>query len=157
MITPINKSSHKISFGKAVPTIKVIEMITACDLDKPNGIKLWIDSFDNVAKAMTNQKSTPSAELARQCSDVLTTKYPFLNKIILNYYKFIDSFPTSKDIDLWKEKQVELIGSETIDVPKFKPDMQKVYAEPNKAMYSKGFFDRMWDDLMKFVNGDEDI
>lgn len=127
MIQPVK--NHQISFQKSVPTIKVVEMITACDLDKINGYKTWEDSYNVVTKAMTNKKIQPSAELARQCCDALTEKYETIKQVILNYGEFIKGMRTPSGIDKWKTKQVELIGSETLEVPKIKPDRIKMIQE----------------------------
>lgn len=117
-IQAIRAQQTNVAFSAKLPTEDVIQTVTGYILRK--------GGVEGIYKVCDTMRGRPHhtlelIEASRQCTEVLTERFPALNTIIENSKKFFDgSKKTLKEITKWKNEQIKIFGAKECDVPEFK-------------------------------------
>jgi len=115
-----NSYPSKVAFGAKLPTEDVLQVVTG-RLLKEGGMNGIYKVCDEMTGRSNMTHELP--EVSRQCTEVLTERFPVLNTIIENSKKFFDGTKKSlEEITKWKDEQVKLFGAKEADVPEFAPN-----------------------------------
>jgi len=132
----INSSSNynqTLNFGTKIPTRDVISLATQRQLSED-----FCDVL-NAANKITERTNSTHDLIAcgDRCRDALLEQFPVLKDVVKNTNKFFKNQTRSeKEIDTFVSQQIEMIGSQELDVTPIKIDPQ-VYYQYNQKIASE--------------------